>query len=86
MENLADAFVNPIRKIAQEVAKTLRWMPINTQASLYQFAQRVGLGYPQTDEFQMQFNGETYVVQVYNGGIVYVKFGDWGNCKWVRKP
>lgn len=71
---------------AQTAAAALRWMPINTGASLYRFAQQAGLGYPQTDEFQMQFGGDAYVVQVYNGGIVYVKSGDWSNVKWVRKP
>ena len=32
------------------------------------------------------FNNIKYVAQVYNLGIVYVKQGDWGNCKWVKKP
>ena len=66
-------------------AKKLRWMPINTDASLYKFAQTNNLGYPQTDEFEITVNNVAYIGQVYNGGIVYVKKGDWGNCKWVMK-
>ncbi len=62
------------------------WMPINTNAALYQFAQAHNLGYPQTDEFQFNWNGQTYIGQVFNLGIVYVKQGDWGNVQWVKKP
>ncbi len=67
-------------------AKKYTWMPINTFAALYQFAQANHLGYPQTDEFEFTVNNVVYVGQVYNLGIVYVKKGDWGNCKWVKKP
>ena len=67
------------------VARQLTWMPINDQAALYQFAQDNDLGYPQTDEFALTFQNEAYVVQVFNLGIVYVKKGDWGNVKWVKK-
>jgi hypothetical protein len=62
------------------------WMPINTNAALYKFAQANHLGYPQTNEFEFTFGGDTYVGQVYNLGIVYAKKGDWGNAKWVAKP
>ena len=61
-------------------------MPINDQGALYKFALKNDLGYPQSDEFEFPFGGDTYVGQVYNLGIVYVKKGDWGNCKWVKKP
>ncbi len=67
-------------------AQQFRWMPINDQAALYRFAQQNNLGYPQTDEFDATFNGEAYIGQVYNLGIVYVKKGDWGNIKWMKKP
>lgn len=62
------------------------WMPINDKAALYQYAQAHGLGYPQTDEVETEFNGETYVLQVFERGIAYVKKGDWGNVKTVDKP
>ena len=66
-------------------AKNFRWMPINTSAALYQFAQRNNLGYPQTDEIEYNVDGVAYIAQVFNGGVVYVKKGDWGNCKWIKK-
>lgn len=67
-------------------AQKYTWMPINTDGALYKFALSNNLGYPQTDEFEFTFSADTYVGQVYNGGIVYVKKGDWGNVKWVKKP
>ena len=67
-------------------AQQFTWMPINDQTALYRFAQANNLGYPQTDEFETTFNNEGYVIQVYNYGIVYVKKGDWGNIKWLKKP
>ncbi len=62
------------------------WMPINTSSPLYIFAQNNNLGYPQTDEFRFTYGGDLYVGQVYNGGIVYLKWGDRANVKWVKKP
>ena len=62
------------------------WMPINTDSALYKFALAQKLGYPQTDEFQFKVGADTYVGQVYNLGIVYVKMNDWANCKLVKKP
>ncbi|MDE3088695.1 MAG: hypothetical protein KGJ80_04850 [Chloroflexota bacterium] len=67
-------------------AQKYTWMPINTDGALYKFAMTNNLGYPQTDEFEFAFGSDTFVGQVYNLGIVYVKKGDWGNCKWVKKP
>ncbi len=77
---------DPVAAAAVAAARQLRWMPINTNAALYKYAQAHNLGYPQTDEFEFAFNNETYVGQVYNLGIVYVKKGDWGNVKSVAKP
>jgi hypothetical protein len=67
-------------------AQKFKWMPINTEGALYKFALTKNLGYPQTDEFEFTFNNEPYIGQVYNLGIVFVKKGDWGNVKWVKKP
>jgi hypothetical protein len=75
-----------IEQAAIAAAQKLTWMPINTDGALYKFADDNELGYPQTDEFEFKFNNEPYVGQVYNRGIVYVKKGDWGNIKWVKKP
>ncbi len=85
----ATAVAPPAQNIDQALiaeAKKYRWMPINTGASLYKFAEKNNLGYPQTDEFEFVFGGDGYIGQVYNGGIVYVKKGDWGNVKSVKKP
>lgn len=71
---------------AINAARKLKWMPINTNAALYKFAEDNELGYPQTDEFRFVFNNANYIAQVFNLGIVYVKEGDWGNVKWIKKP
>ncbi|MBM3129154.1 MAG: N-acetylmuramoyl-L-alanine amidase [Chloroflexi bacterium] len=70
---------------AWRAARTMIWMPINDQAALYWFAQENDLGYPQTDEFEFAFKNATYLAQVFNLGIVYVKKGDWGKVKWLKK-
>ena len=77
-------------RIAQDITVTIAarkftWMPINTLAALYRFAQLNSLGYPQTDEFEFTSGSNTYVAQVFNLGIVFVKKGDWGNVRWVQK-
>ena len=74
--------LSEIQATANEVTK----LSINTQSALYQFAQQNNLGNPQTDEFQFPVGGDTYVGQVYNFGIVYVKQGDWSNVASVQKP
>jgi hypothetical protein len=71
-----------IQATANEVAK----LPININSALYKFAQQNQLGNPQTDEFKFSVGGATYIGQVYNFGICYVKSGDWGNVKSVKKP
>jgi hypothetical protein len=75
-----------LEQAAQAAAQKYTWMPINTAGALYKFALANNLGYPQTDEFEFPFGADTYVGQVYNLGIVYVKKGDWGNVQWVKKP
>jgi hypothetical protein len=75
-----------LEQAAQAEAKQHTWMPINEGGALYKFALKTNLGYPQTDEFEFLVGADIYVGQVYNLGIVYVKKGDWGNCKWVKKP
>lgn len=61
------------------------WMPVNNTAALWKFAQQNGLQDQQTDEIPFTFNGERYITQVFNKGIVYVKVGDWGNIKFIPK-
>ncbi len=74
-----------VEQAARAAASQLTWMPINTAAALYKFAQANNLGYPQTDEFEFTVNTDGYLGQVFNLGIVYVKKGDWGNVKWTKK-
>lgn len=61
------------------------WMPVNNTAALWRFAQARGLQDQQTDEIPFTYNGEQYIAQVFNKGIVYVKVGDWGNIKYIPK-
>ncbi len=77
-----DLVLTEIQATANEVNK----LSINTQSALYKFAATNQLGNPQTNEFQFAVSGNTYIVQVYNFGIVYVKSGDWGNVQSVKKP
>ncbi len=76
---------DPAGEAAIAAAQAYTWMPINTDAALYRFAQTTKLGYPQTDEFEFTFGDETYIGQVYNLGVAYVKKGDWGNVEWTPK-
>jgi N-acetyl-anhydromuramyl-L-alanine amidase AmpD len=67
------------------VAMQQRWMTINTSAALYSYAQAHGLGFPQTDEFSFVVGADQYIGQAYQGGIVCVKVGDWGNIKLIAR-
>jgi hypothetical protein len=77
---------DPVATAVATEAKKFTWMPINTDAALYKFAQANNLGYPQTDEFTFTHDNADYLGQVFNRGIVFVKKGDWGNVQWVKKP
>jgi hypothetical protein len=66
-------------------AKSVPWMPVNNGAALWNFAKANGLQDQQTDELSVTINGQDYVLQVFNLGIVYARVGDWGNIKIIRK-
>lgn len=68
-----------------EKAKSVTWMPVNNGAALWNFAKANGLQDQQTDEMTVNINGEEYLLQVFNLGIVYAKVGDWGNIKIIKK-
>ncbi len=74
-----------LEQAALAAAKSKPWMPVNNQAALWQYAKAHGLQDQQTDELSMTYNGEPYLVQVFNLGIVYVKVGDWGNIRVIPK-
>ena len=61
------------------------WMPVNNTAALWQYAKANGLQDQQTDELELTFQGEKYLCQVFNLGIVYVRVGEWGNIKVIKK-
>lgn len=66
-------------------AQEVPWMPVNNGAALWNFAKANGLQDQQTDELSVKINGEEYVLQVFNLGIVYAKRGDWANIKVIPK-
>jgi hypothetical protein len=66
-------------------ARAVPWMPVNNGAALWNFAKAMGLQDQQTDELTAVINGQEYVLQVFNLGIVYARKGDWGNIKVIRK-
>ncbi|OQY93307.1 MAG: hypothetical protein B6D41_07665 [Chloroflexi bacterium UTCFX4] len=66
-------------------AKSVSWMPVNNGAALWNFAKANSLQDQQTDEMTVNINGEEYLLQVFNLGIVYAKVGDWGNIKIIKK-
>jgi methylglyoxal synthase len=56
-------------------------IPLNTEAALAKFAIQKKLGIPLTDEIEFQWKGETYVGQMWSGGAVFCKQGDFGNIQ-----
>jgi hypothetical protein len=66
-------------------AKSVPWMPVNNGGALWNFAKASGLQDQQTDEIAVTINGQDYLLQVFNLGIVYAKVGDWGNIKVIKK-
>ena len=74
-----------LQDAALAAAKSVPWMAINNTAALWQYAHAHGLQDAQTDEIPFTYNGEDYIAQVFNLGIVYVKKGDWGNVKVIPK-
>ncbi len=66
-------------------AKSTTWMPVNNAAALWKFAQANGLQDQQTNEVRFTYNGETYITQVFNLGILYCKDGDWANIQVIKK-
>lgn len=56
-------------------------IPLNTEAALAKFAVERKLGIPLTDEIEFQWKGETYVGQMWSGGSVFCKKGDFGNIQ-----
>lgn len=85
LKNYAPPSLTTVEYAVREAASHSSWMPINRDAALYKVAQKNGLGYPQTDEKEIVFGEAEWLFQVFQGGIVYVKKGDWGDVKWIKK-
>lgn len=60
-------------------------LSINTETALYQKAQENNLGFAVSDEYRFSLGADTYVAQVYQRGIVYVKEGDWNNVRVTER-
>lgn len=69
----------------EQKARSVTWMPVNNGGALWNFAKANGLQDQQTDEIPVTINGQDYLLQVFNLGIVYAQVGDWGNIKIIRK-
>jgi murein DD-endopeptidase MepM/ murein hydrolase activator NlpD len=81
-------FLKEMQEIEDAVmatAESVEWMPVNNESALWQYAQRIGLEDQQTDEVKFMYHGESYLAQVFNRGIAYVKMGDWGNIYHIPK-
>ncbi len=77
--------VPSLEEAALAAARSVPWMPVNNTAALWKFAKAHNLQDQQTNEIPFTYNGQAYLAQVFNLGIVYVKVGDWGNIKFIPK-
>ncbi|MBI4789947.1 MAG: N-acetylmuramoyl-L-alanine amidase [Chloroflexi bacterium] len=75
----------PASEAILAAASEVALLPINVESALFKFAQARGLGCPQSDETDFQIGGDAFVCQVFMGGIIYVKKGDWGNIHFTPK-
>jgi murein DD-endopeptidase MepM/ murein hydrolase activator NlpD len=83
---LDQAANDPVAQAARARAEAAKpWMPVNNTAALWKFAQSHGLQDQQTDELTLTYNGEQYIVQVFNRGIVYCKVGEYDKISVIPK-
>jgi len=70
-----------------EAARNAAWMakgiPYNPNAAFQRKARDLGLGVPETHEFDFALGGQTYRGQGFAGGIVYARAGDWGDIRKI---
>lgn len=74
-----------LEQAVRSAAESVPWMPVNNTAALWRFAKQNGLQDQQSDELYFTYNGDVYVAQVFNLGIVYSRNGDWGNIQVIPK-
>jgi hypothetical protein len=55
----------------------------NPEAAFVKYAEDMVLGKPESNEFDIKWNGNTYRVQAFTDGIVYCLVGDWQNIQFI---
>jgi len=60
-------------------------LPLNREAALYQAAQRNGLGERLTNEYEVMHNGQNYIAQIFEAGLVYVPAGQWDQVEVLER-
>jgi lysozyme len=73
-----------IAATVKAVAGILPLLTPNPAAPIYVSAQANGYGYPQTDEFEVVFEGTTYTVQGYDAHLGYVTKGQ-STVSWIGR-
>jgi hypothetical protein len=68
-----------LEQAAMDAAKSVPWMAVNTDAALYKRAQALGLGFMQADEQYFQWQGETWISQPFNLGVLYCQQGHYAD-------
>lgn len=53
----------------------------NPKAALAAWAAALGLGKPESQEFEAEYGGKVYRLQCFSHGIVYCPVGDWLNVR-----
>jgi hypothetical protein len=56
-------------------------VPLNIKSALAEYALAHQMGIPITDETEFEYKGETYVAQMWSGGALFCKKGDYGNIQ-----
>ncbi|MCB0163834.1 MAG: peptidoglycan DD-metalloendopeptidase family protein [Anaerolineae bacterium] len=56
---------------------------LNREAALFKAAQAHGLGQRLTGEYELMHEGQTYVAQIFELGLVYAQVGQWDQVKVV---
>lgn len=76
----------PVTTLAQTLidAGKNHIMRLDVTAALFKVAQEKNLGQRLTPEYKIEFEGQTYVAQVYQYGLVYAVEHDWGNVQVIH--
>jgi hypothetical protein len=61
-------------------------IPLNPDAMLYKMARRNNLGERLTGEYEVSYQGQSYIAQLYERGLTYVPAGKWDQAKIELNP